>query len=175
MRSVGPSLSVTALLVPMAASAAFPMRALVRQRVGMSRSPAAVFLIALIFSCAAAAPVHAATKYRHLTLRAAVQLCQRSRLDRSYRIAVTGFFRSGPENHGPDPINGAIFDSDRVPPDAARHIRKYHGVAFGARLGWKYSGSIDGITRPHARVSIHGILMCSPPFLKPEVISVSKV
>lgn len=121
-------------------------------------------------------PAHAATRYRHMTIRAAAQLCKHSRIDRQYRISVAGYFRAGPENNGPDPISGGLFDTDGVPQDAARHIGKYHGISFGTRLGWNYSGSIDGITRPHAKVAVHGLLYCSPetPFLKPNVIAVSK-
>jgi hypothetical protein len=126
---------------------------------------------------AAAVPALATTRYQHLTIRAAAQLCKQMRLGRQYRVAVTGYFRSGPENHGPDPINGALFDSDLAPQDAALHIRKYHGIPFGTKLRLRYSGSIDGISRPHARVSVCGVLFCSsfsPSFLKPEAISVSR-
>jgi hypothetical protein len=122
-------------------------------------------------------PVHAESRYRHMTIHAAAQLCQRAHVDRQYRIAVLGFFRPGPENHGPDPISGALFDSDTVPRDAAVHIAKYHGIPFGIRLGWKFAGSIDGITWPHTRVSVHGVLYCSPrstPFLKPNTIAVRR-
>jgi hypothetical protein len=110
-----------------------------------------------------------------MTVRAAAQLCQGARVDRQYRIAVAGFFRPGPENHGPDRVGGALFDSDSVPKDAAVHIGRYHGIPFGVAVGWKFVGSIDGITRPHAGVAVRGVLFCFPgamPFLKPNVIAV---
>lgn len=135
-------------------------------------------LILGLLTLAVAAPVstRAATRYRHVTIRAAAQLCQGVRVDRQYPIAVSGFFRPGPENHGPDPISGGLFDSDRVPRDAGLHIRRYHGILFGTRLGLKYRGSISGIVQPHARVSVSGVLSCAPgslPSLMPDVITVT--
>ncbi len=123
-------------------------------------------------------PAHASTRYRHTTIRAATQLCDRARVDRQYRIAVVGFFRPGPENHGPDPVHGALFDSDTVPRDAAVHITKYHGIVFATSISSKYAGSIDGIMRSHVRVAVHGVLYCSPrsrPFLQPNLVAVSKL
>jgi len=121
-------------------------------------------------------PAYAAIRYRNMTVRAAAQLCQGARVDRQYRIAVLGFFRRGPVNHGPFLIHGALFDRDTVQRDAAVHIAKYHGILFITSNTRKFAGSIDGITRPHGRVAVHGVLYCSPrskPFLEQDVIAVS--
>ncbi len=141
-----------------------------------------IILLLLALAVSGTIPAHAGTRYRHMTtIRAAVQLCKRARVDQQYRIAVVGFFRRGPENNGPDPMNGALFDSDTVAKDAAVHTSKYHGVLFATDMRRKLVGSIDGITRPHARVAVHGVLYCSSfpipgsmPFLQPNVIAVSK-
>jgi len=140
----------------------------------MFRLPASLSLLVLAVLLTDIRPTQAALRYRHVSIRAAAQLCGKSQSARSYRIAVTGFFRPGSENNGPDPINGALFDSNRVPQNAALHISKYHGILFLARVGWKYSGNIHGATLPGARVSVSGVMSCPGVFLRPEAITVRR-
>jgi len=104
-------------------------------------------------------PACAGTRYRNMTVHVAAQLCQGARVHRQYRIAVLGFFRPRPLNHGPSFI-GALFDSDTVPSDAAVHIAKYHAILFATSNTRKVAGSIDGITRPDVRVAVLGEGQC---------------
>jgi len=133
------------------------------------------FCVSICAVVESAVPAHAAPKYQPMTIHAAVQLCSGSH-HRTYDVAVHGFFRPAPPNHGPFALDGALFDSDKVPADAAQHVRVFHGLNFAigdtSRLGTP--ALVAAIRKPHASISVRGVLWCLELDISPVSISVRR-
>ncbi len=112
-------------------------------------------------SCAPPGPAKGAPAA--LTVRAALRLCDGSH--HLHRIAVRGYFRSGPILNGPTVVDGALFDSDTVPGMNAgfnEYVSQYHGMGFSVSNQSPLANSpVIGHLRPHQRLTVGGVLQCA--------------
>src|SRR5579871_1582432 len=104
------------------------------RRVPVSIRLGALMIVSLVLSGAGGA--HRPGAPKALSVHAALARCARSHKTREL-VTVVGYFRHGPVLNGPTVLTGALFDSDRVPADAAQTqaaLRYNHGLAFGVGM-----------------------------------------
>jgi hypothetical protein len=128
-------------------------------------------------STATNAAARGATSYGRLTVVSVLALCKRSP-GSIYRVELRAYFRPGPLSHGPAMVHGGLFDSNKVPTNAGRHVAAHHGVLFGIAVSSPLPHKArlaTEVAKRHALIVARGRLLCGYPPSLPDMEPVSLV